>query len=565
MLVFWYVGNTCLHFSVLGNCSKEVIQAIMDHGANVNATDNMGRTAFMLSCRQNNVVALDVFLKTKKPSRWSRLEHPKKKNNSKADPNIMDICGNTCLHSAVEGHCGKELIQAIIDRIAHVNATNLSNETALILACRIRNIHAMNALLYARANPNMADVDGDTCLHYAVLGNCSKEVIQTLVDHGADVNAKNNKNRTALMLACWENNVAIDVLLNAGANPNIVDTDGNICLHDAIVGNCGKEFIRAMIGFNANVYAKNKKNQTPLILACRIGNIHAMDVLLNTGTNHSFHARNHITSAYNGNSLLHYAVYEKWSNAVLQVIIVHGADANETNMDNVTPLMIACENKDIDAIYVLLNAGANPNIVDGMGDTCLHAAVHAGCQKEVVHAIIDHGADLNITDQDNQTALVLACCIGKLDIMNVILHCRADPNIADIDGDTLLHIAVQKNVSSETLQVIIDNMADVNVVNYDGKTALLLACSLGQMKSVNVLLKAGADSSIVDVHGDTCLHKILYRECDQEALQLLLDYGAPVNATNNNHQTACMLACDQGNADAICALENAGADLCFSV
>ena len=41
---------------------------------------------------------------------------------------------------------------------------------------------------------------------------------------------------------------------------------------------------------------------------------------------------------------------------------------------------------------------------------------------------------------------------------------------------------------------------------------------------------------------------------------MLLDHGAPVNSTNKNHQTAYMLACDQGNIDAMCALLKAGAD-----
>ena len=117
--------------------------------------------------------------------------------------------------------------------------------------------------------------------------------------------------------------------------------------------------------------------------------------------------------------------------------------------------------------------------------------------------------------------------------------------------------------TKETLQLIVDNGADVNAVNNDGETALLLACNAGQRESVDVLLEAGADASIVDVHGDTCLHKIFHRECDQESLQLLLDYGVSVNAANSKNQTAYMLACDQGNEDAMYALENAGADLYF--
>ena len=82
---------------------------------------------------------------------------------------------------------------------------------------------------------------------------------------------------------------------------------------------------------------------------------------------------------------------------------------------------------------------------------------------------------------------------------------------------------------------------------------------------MNALLRAEADTTIVDVFGDTCLHQLLYREYilseyDHETLQMLLDHGVPVNATNKNHQTAYMLAYHQGNIDAMCALLKAGAD-----
>ena len=79
------------------------------------------------------------------------------------------------------------------------------------------------------------------------------------------------------------------------------------------------------------------------------------------------------------------------------------------------------------------------------------------------------------------------------------------------------------------------------------------------------LLRSGADTSTADVFGDTYLHKVLNREYlsleyDHEALQILLDHGVPVNATNKNYQSAYMLACHQGNIDAMYALVNAGAD-----
>ena len=241
-------------------------------------------------------------------------------------------------------------------------------------------------------------------------------------------------------------------------------------------------------------------------------------------------------------------------------MVRYGADVNATNKHNITPLMHACENGDVDAINILLNAGANPNIADIDGYTSLHNAVEGLCSTETLKAIIDHGADVNASNKANETALLIACRKRNIDAMKVLLHSEANPNIADVKGDTLLHSVIQNHLSNETLQSIIDHGVDVNAINNDGESALLLACKTGQKISLSLLLRSGADPNIVDIYDDTCLHKVVNREYDQETLQMFLDHGAPVNATNKNHETAYMLACDQGNIDAMFALLKAGAD-----
>ena len=171
------------------------------------------------------------------------------------------------------------------------------------------------------------------------------------------------------------------------------------------------------------------------MIACHDGNIDIINVLLNAGGNPNI-------ADNGGETWIHHAVRGDCSKEVLQTITTHGVDVNAANKNNITALMIACRKGNTDAIDVLLNAGGNPNIADDDGGSCIQYAVDAGCSKTVLKTLINHGADVNVTNKNNTTALLQACKMGDIDIINVFLSTGANPNIANDDGDTCLHYAV---------------------------------------------------------------------------------------------------------------------------
>ena len=625
---------------------KKVLQKLVDHDADVNAANKSGVTALWIACHQSDVDAVNVLM------------------SAGVDPNTAHANGDTCLKHGIDRDCSREVFHTIIAHGADVNATNNKHVTALMSACRTKNEESMNILLNAGADPNIADVGSSTCLHDAVHGRCCKQVLQALIDHGAEVNVANKSGVTALWIACYQRDVdAINVLLNAGANPNIDPTNGNTCLHHAVHLRCCKEVLQALIAHGADVNVSNNDKETALLVACQWSNVDVINALLNAGADPNIADERgntcliYVTDQLRGRKLIktfkplrlpcrtppecplrmpwmeprillneltnpnastaedichHFAVYERYCNGELQALIDYdadvnatndirdtarlfshqldgeyiyyrdlnipyirevdcnkillrlidnGADVNATNSWNQSAIMIAYHKGNLNIINTFLNAGADPTTVTADGETCLHYAVWGGCSKEAFYTLIDHGADINATNKLNQTALSLACqSRNSADVVNVLLTSEADPNIADIWDDTLLHTAVRHKMHKDTLQAIIDHGVDVNAVNSNGTTAVLRACHAGQSESVGLLLKAGADASIADVHGDTCIHKLFHGECDHEMLQMLLDHGVNVNAKNKNNQTAYMLACEQDNIDAQYALVHAGAD-----
>ena len=527
-------NDTCLHHVLRRRCSKEMLQAIINHGAEINATDTNGRTALMIACAKGNSDAINTLLE------------------AGADPKITDADGETCLYYAVDGCCSKEVLQIIINHGADVNATNTNNVTALMTAYKKSNADAICVFLNAGASRDVVVADRNICFHDAVSRAFSKEVLQAMISHGSDVNSTNTNNVTPLMMACQKGNIdVISVLLTAGSNPNLANDDGDTWLHCCVEVGCSKEVLEAIINHGVDVNAANNINVTALMIACQKADIDAIGVLLNAGSNPNI-------GKDNGDTCLHYAVEGGCGKEVLKALITHGANINATRKNKVTTLMIVCKNQNVEAADLLLNAGANPAIADADGNTCLHYAVSEDCSKEILETITNHGADVNATNNKNHTALMMACGKRNVDAFNVLLNAGADTSVVSLYGNTWLHLAVLGSCNKGILQGIVNYGVDVNAVNNEGSTALMLACETGQMASVTVLLEAGTDTAIFDVHGDTCLHKLFHRECNQNILWLLLHHGVPVNATNKSHQTAYTLACNDGNINAMRALINAG-------
>ena len=547
-------GKTCLMYAIDRECIKETLQAIVDHGADVNVKSKDSMTALMIACWKGNTDAIDILL------------------NAGANPRIANAYRDTCLAVATDRSVSKDLLQALIDNGAYVNATNKQNLTALMIACWKGNVDAIHVLLKAGADSSITNANGDTCLTVATDRRLSKDVLQAIIDNGADVNATNKQSLTALMLASWKGYVgAINLLLTAGADPNIALVKTDACLTTATVRSFSKKVPQKIIHHDAGVNVAKKSGVTAVWIACHQGDVDAINVLLNAG------ADSNIAHA-NGDTCLKHAIDRDCSGEVLQTIIDHGADVNAINKQNSTALMSACRKRNEESMNILLNAGADPNIADAGGHTCLHFVVHGHCRKEVLQALIDHGAEVNAVNKHGLTVLMIACWKDDIDAMNLLLDAGADPNIALAKKDACRPTVTDRSCVQKVLQDSIDCDGDVNAANKSGVlkkqqrktktktkhkssvTALWIACHRGEVDAINVLLNARANPNIVSPEGNTCLHHAVHRRCCKEIFQALIDHGVDVNATNNDNETALLMASRQGTLAAMNALLDAGAD-----
>lgn len=106
--------------------------------------------------------------------------------------------------------------------------------------------------------------------------------------------------------------------------------------------------------------------------------------------------------------------------------------------------------------------------------------IAAGSDRvEAVTLLLDAGADVNATDDIGQSALHAVCDSGELEIAKLLLDAKADVTLADNDGNTPLHTVVGYDWDSiELVRLLIASGADVNAKNKEGETPLDIAVGL---------------------------------------------------------------------------------------
>jgi uncharacterized protein len=187
------------------HADKEAVLALLQQGADINVRDAQGRTPVMIATYQHNTDMVKALLE------------------AGADVNIRDNDkANPLLHSAAMGWL--DILQIAIDAHADTTLTNRHGGISIIPASERGHVEIVRALL-TRTNINVNHINnyGWTALLEAIiLSNGDKahqQIVQLLVDHGADVNLADRDGVTPLQHAREKRFTEIEhILQQAGAH-----------------------------------------------------------------------------------------------------------------------------------------------------------------------------------------------------------------------------------------------------------------------------------------------------------------------------------------------------------
>lgn len=144
-------------------------------------------------------------------------------------------------------------------------------------------------------------------------------------------------------------------------------------------------------------------------------------------------------------------------------------------------------------VEALLEGGAQVDLADGEQRTALRAASWGG-HEEVVARLLERGADVNRADREGRTALIAAAYMGHAEIVEHLLDGGAEANHADSDGRTALSVAalcVPRGPSeghAGVVALLLERGAHVDHVDNEGMTPLLVAAFEGHREVCELLL-----------------------------------------------------------------------------
>jgi len=165
-------------------------------------------------------------------------------------------------------------------------------------------------------------------------------------------------------------------------------------------------------------------------------------------------------------------------------------------------LLKASKKGDLNQVKVLLDKGANLNarehgFLADSGNTPLILA-SAENHAEVAEELINRGSGLDVTNLSGNTALMYAAWKGHRGVIKLLLDHGANVNLKDNSGQSPLYIAIAhgpRNIG--ILKELLDRGSVVDAKKNNGRTPLFEAVNGNLVDEVKVLLKHGADSSII--------------------------------------------------------------------
>ena len=392
------------------------------------------------------------------------------------------------------------------------------------------------------------------------------KALEYLIKRGADIEAKDSNGDTALLVALAEGYhdgytriKAVEILLRAGGNPNVLDKDCLTCLNRAAKR---PELVRLLVEHGANPMLGKK----PFIFdAIEAMDLDTIRILIESGVDCNIQCQpeeEDESGDDDEDEELFPFKSRRWTR--LQYVPLEDKDLAK----NSYPIHLAGSSKFnndqskakiIPIIKALLRGGADPFLICSNGDSVLHNLARQSGILEPFLALSN--IDLEARDSKGRTLFLAACCSGgdwgnrqdtTDDAVSLLVSHGASINAVDNEGRSALHCIISSHEQHErnlkSLEIILslpDGPALVVARDAVGCTPLHYALRNHSLDIVDTLLRHGADPIEPDpTDGSTALHHLAkaffsrYNTDCSKHFRAFLARGLDINARDSSGETA---------------------------
>ncbi|KAL8792427.1 MAG: hypothetical protein Q9195_004960 [Heterodermia aff. obscurata] len=507
------------------------------------------------------------------------------------------------------------LLQCLLDngRKEELTITDSSDNTPLAWACFKGDVAVVTQLLNARADTEMPGEQPGVSALWAAASCRHIEIVDQLLDHGAEVNWQSETLGTPLYTSA--ENFSLDIvrlLLRKGADVNLkggehvrplnvaayagavdivelllehdikVDPDDDYRYGSALGAAARRghaDIVRLLLknGWDAN--RKIKTYKSPLVAAATYGHAEVVQVLqaqefeYTQELDYTSKKQALEIASKNGRTVVVELLLDRWPNLrhqkafhdaasygrddVLELLVKRGTNPEMLN----TALFDASDHERESTVKLLLKFGADPNAEGKEYGNALQAAAYDG-SAGIVGALLTAKADVNKRGGDYGTALQAAAIHGHEGVVRMLLNHGAQVNTGNIGRYGSALQAASRWQSDTVVQLLIDSGAEVNAAGGFYGSPLLAAVDESMQTNVEILVKHGADVNVTDFRDE---HAPVLVQAGytlrKETLELLLEHGADIEGTDDHGTTVLISVADSGDKESLEMLLARGANI----
>ncbi|XP_045249812.1 ankyrin repeat and death domain-containing protein 1B isoform X2 [Macaca fascicularis] len=326
----------------------------------------------------------------------NNLDLMEKLSENKVNINAVNNMNRTALHFAV-GRNHLSAVDFLLKHKARVDVADKHGLTVIHLAAWSGSLEVMLMLVKAGADQRAKNQDGMNALHFAAQSNHVRIVEYLIQDlHLKDLNQPDEKGRKPFLLAAERGHVEmIEKLTFLNLHTSEKDKEGNTALHLA-AKHGHSPAVQVLLTQWQDINEMNENGETPFFLSVEGGHEECSKVLLTAGSDINIPNKLNISSLQiatrNGHASL------------VNFLLSENVDLHQKVEPKESPLHLAVINNHITVVNSLLSAQHDINILNQKQQTPLHVAADCG-NVELVETLLKAGCDLKAVDKEHHESI----------------------------------------------------------------------------------------------------------------------------------------------------------------